>query len=517
LVIRKVLINKENCMKTNKLFGMVVLAISIMLAFSFTACGGGGDDNNGGQGTAPTITTTSLQGGTVGTAYSQTLTASGDTPITWNKESGTLPDGLTLSTAGVISGNPTTANTFTFTVKATNAAGSKTKSLSITIASGSKVVDSNLIGKWEWEKLIFANGTQANLPSQGITTGGYVYTANNFSIYQNGTLTVTNAIYTENNKVYFTSDNLARSTYSISGTTLTINTDAAYGGGGVIAKKVTSFSWESGGGQLAYTLNNTSTAYSVSKGTVTSGNVVIPATYNNLPVNYISSNAFSDTSITGVTIPNSIRQIGNSAFADCTSLTSISITNGVEVIGTSAFSRCTNLVSITIPASVTAFGDGALDNCKKLTSITVDGSNTLLSAEGGILYNKTKSTLLAYPSATGSVTVANSVTQIYYAAFRQTSVSGITLPNNVTTIGNSAFQSCESLNTVTLSNNLTTIGQGAFGYSSNITSITIPASVTSVGASAFAGWTASQTINIQGSTTGWDSGWRNNCNAVVTP
>jgi hypothetical protein len=120
-----------------KLFGMVVLTISIILAFSFTACGGDDGDNNGnGTGAAPTITTASLPGGTVGTAYSQTLTASGDTPITWSKESGDLPNGLTLSAAGVISGNPTTANTFTFTVKATNAAGSKTKSLSITISSG---------------------------------------------------------------------------------------------------------------------------------------------------------------------------------------------------------------------------------------------------------------------------------------------------------------------------------------------------------------------------------------------
>jgi uncharacterized protein (TIGR02145 family) len=122
-------------MKKNKLFGMVVLIISIILALSFTACpDGGGGGGGGGTGTAPTITTASLPDGTAGTAYSQTLMATGDTPITWNIESGALPGGLTLSAAGVISGNPTTANTFTFTVKATNATGSKTKPLSITIA-----------------------------------------------------------------------------------------------------------------------------------------------------------------------------------------------------------------------------------------------------------------------------------------------------------------------------------------------------------------------------------------------
>ena len=89
-----------------------------------------------GGGTAPAISTAaSLPNGTVGTPYSHTLTASGDTPITWSIESGALPAGLTISTAGVIAGNPTTAGAFNFTVKATNAAGSVTKQLSITTTS----------------------------------------------------------------------------------------------------------------------------------------------------------------------------------------------------------------------------------------------------------------------------------------------------------------------------------------------------------------------------------------------
>jgi hypothetical protein len=82
---------------------------------------------------APTVTTTTLPGGTVGVAYSQTLAATGDTPITWSMADGSdpLPGGLTLSTGGVISGTPTEAGTFTFTVEATNAAGSDTQELSI--------------------------------------------------------------------------------------------------------------------------------------------------------------------------------------------------------------------------------------------------------------------------------------------------------------------------------------------------------------------------------------------------
>jgi len=83
---------------------------------------------------APTITTSSLPNGKVGEAYSQTLTADGTTPITWNIIGGALPDGLTLDeTTGKISGTPTAAGTASFTVKVENSAGSDTKELSIAI------------------------------------------------------------------------------------------------------------------------------------------------------------------------------------------------------------------------------------------------------------------------------------------------------------------------------------------------------------------------------------------------
>jgi len=84
-------------------------------------------------GELPTITTTSLPDGNVGTSYSQTLAATGDTPITWSLAGGTLPAGLTLSAAGVISGTPTTTGTSTFTVMATNTNGDDTATLSITV------------------------------------------------------------------------------------------------------------------------------------------------------------------------------------------------------------------------------------------------------------------------------------------------------------------------------------------------------------------------------------------------
>ena len=80
-----------------------------------------------------TITTTSLPDGTTGTAYTATLAAD-DSPVTWSISSGTLPDGLTLNTStGAITGTPTIADKYTFTVRAVSGSQSAEKSLSITV------------------------------------------------------------------------------------------------------------------------------------------------------------------------------------------------------------------------------------------------------------------------------------------------------------------------------------------------------------------------------------------------
>ena len=89
---------------------------------------------------APTVSTNSLAGGTVGSAYSTTLGATGGkTPYTWSVTSGALPAGLTLSSAGAISGTPTTAGSAAFTVQvkdSNNLTGAK--SLNIVIAAASQ-------------------------------------------------------------------------------------------------------------------------------------------------------------------------------------------------------------------------------------------------------------------------------------------------------------------------------------------------------------------------------------------
>jgi len=96
---------------------LAIIALAAVIGFSFAACDNG--SGNSGQGSAPSITTPALPNGVVGTAYSQTLAATGNNPITWSLESGALPIGLSLLGNGNISGTPITAGTFTFAVTAT--------------------------------------------------------------------------------------------------------------------------------------------------------------------------------------------------------------------------------------------------------------------------------------------------------------------------------------------------------------------------------------------------------------
>jgi LPXTG-motif cell wall-anchored protein len=119
------------------------------------------------SGTAPTVTTSSLPNGTVGTTYSQTLTATGDAPITWSIDNGSLPNGLTLSSTGVISGTPTATGTAAFTVKAANGTGNDAKQLSITINAIPPVPVAPIITTSS-----LPNGTVGTAYSQTLTATG---------------------------------------------------------------------------------------------------------------------------------------------------------------------------------------------------------------------------------------------------------------------------------------------------------------------------------------------------------
>ena len=192
-------------------------------------------------------------------------------------------------------------------------------------------------------------------------------------------------------------------------------------------------------------------------------------------VNNIGSYLFYGcTSLTSVTIPSSVSIIGTFVFYDCTSLTSITIPEGVTSIGSQSFLNCSSLTSITLPSSLSEIGADWFNFCTKLTRIDVAADNPAYVSEAGVVYNKTKITLVRCPTGiTGSFSIPNGVTNIGYMAFYScSSLSSVTIPASVTLISSSAFQSCSGLRSITIPNSVTTIAQYAFKDCSQLTAIT---------------------------------------------
>ena len=149
------------------------------------------------------------------------------------------------------------------------------------------------------------------------------------------------------------------------------------------------------------------------------GYLVIPSSINYNGITYtvtnIGSMAFSCcTGLTGVSIPNTVRTIGDNAFYQ-TGLTAVNIPNSVTSIGHSAFKACPALMSVTIPNSVTSIGSSVFEACPALMSITIPDSLTTIG-------NRT----FAYC----------------------TGLSSVTIPNSITSIGEFAFMYCTSLSTI---------------------------------------------------------------------
>ncbi len=233
-------------------------------------------------------------------------------------------------------------------------------------------------------------------------------------------------------------------------------------------------------------------------------------------VTSIGNEAFHNCeSLTNITIPSSVISIGNRAFEDCTSLTyneydnayylgnesnpylwlirakdtritSCIINENAKFIYEDAFQNCTSLTSITIPDSVTSIGYSAFYDCTSLTEINFNAKAMVdLSKDNNVF---------SYAGTNGEgikVTIGKDVTKIPAYLFYPYSYNSSYSPKITSvefeegsvceSIGNYAFEGCIDLTSVTIGNSVTSIGNYAFSRCPDLTSIIIPDSLTSIG------------------------------------
>ena len=295
----------------------------------------------------------------------------------------------------------------------------------------------------------------------------------------------------------------------------------------------------------------------------------------------IGNHAFYNcTSLTSIYIPGSVITIGGSTFSGCSNLTTVTISENSQLttIDSYAFDECSSLTSIYIPNSVITIDSNAFDGCYNLTiyceaslkpsgwdsrwnssnqpvvwncidyGITAEGihygvlidedGNKYISITGynasntdvvipeyinvngeDIIVKEINDETFHYNDTITSVTIPNSVTTIGNSAFSDcSSLTSIYIPDSVTTIGECAFYYCSNLTTVTFGENsqLTTIGDYAFYFCSSLNSIYIPDSVTKIGCRAFESRSILRIYCAASSEpSGWESDWNYSNHTVV--
>ena len=244
----------------------------------------------------------------------------------------------------------------------------------------------------------------------------------------------------------------------------------------------------------------------ITKYTGTESTVILPSTISSWPVTKIGEDAFQDnTTITSVTIPASVTEIGSNAFAGCTNLTSVNYAGDWS--------------NLTIQSGNPAVQDAANAPLFNFEFIPPDNTAVIVTnykyngAAADVTipsrYQGKPVTTIGHAaffnSAVTSVTIPDSVTSISDEAFINCpKLTNISIPNSVTYIGFSAFSSCTSLKSITLPSSLSFISGALFLGCSQLTTIHIPVSVTSIGNNAFADCPSLMTVTYSGSKTQWD-------------
>jgi hypothetical protein len=227
----------------------------------------------------------------------------------------------------------------------------------------------------------------------------------------------------------------------------------------------------------------------------------------------INDDAFSYCwSLTSITIPGSVKNIGNYAFAECCNLKTVNLGEGIESIGDEAFRGCYYIAEIILPDSVKSLGCFAFTNTDLNKLVIGAGIENLGDA---LAYSHICNIEVSKNNPTYKIIGKNlyskdGKTFVYYA--ENWEVNTFTVPEGVEVIGDSAFSGCKALENFMIPDNVVkTIGERAFSNCESLTSITIPATVTYVGYRAFdSGCKSLTSIRVLASSSNrnkWEDRW----------
>ncbi len=200
------------------------------------------------------------------------------------------------------------------------------------------------------------------------------------------------------------------------------------------------------------------------------GNVTIP-----LGVVKVEDYAFSGcASIKSVELPESVTEIGNSVFSGCSGVTSVTLPKGLTQMGQRMFESCKNLKTINLPESI-AHVSSAVFQGSGLQELTVAEANLDYAAQDGILYDKNGSTLVCCPDGkAGMITIPSNVSKIGEEAFFGcANITSVVFPENLEEISYQAFSGCAGLQEPNLPANVVSIDRGAFAACESLTEISV--------------------------------------------
>ena len=207
-----------------------------------------------------------------------------------------------------------------------------------------------------------------------------------------------------------------------------------------------------------YTTDTTQKTATITGYTGKDSGIILPNTLGGYPVIAIAANAFKgNTILERVAISDNVKEIYDSAFADCTNLTNVYLPNILTHIYSYAFQGCTGIESIEIPDSVELIGYRSFCDCTKLSSVKLPLSWN--SATSGYRYGE----IFSGCSSLTRIEVPEGITDLPNYAFKDcTYLRTVVLPNSLKSIGSYAFAGCEHLRISDIPDTVVSIGKNAY-------------------------------------------------------